>query len=77
MSSTKPSNKNLSVNPKTKILLDCVMTCADGDQRPYLEVSVLGKQLFGLLDSGASCTVVGKKGYDIFLSLGFKLNKNN
>lgn len=31
----------------------------DGDNRPYLNISVLGYTLNGLLDTGASCTVIG------------------
>ena len=55
------------------ILLDFILSHAHGDERPYLEVYVLEKPLLGLLDSGASCTVVGKPGWEILSKLGLEL----
>lgn len=66
--STKLSSKNA-------ILLDYIISHAQGDQRPYLRVEILGFPILGLLDSGATNTVVGQSGIDILLSLGLKLNK--
>lgn len=37
----------------------------DGDPRPFLKVIVLGMECDGLLDSGSSCTILGKDGLDI------------
>jgi len=41
------------------------------DSRPYLIVNVLGRQMRGLVDSGASRTIVGEKGWRILQELGF------
>ena len=58
-----------------KILLDYIISHAHGDQRPYLQVEILGYSMLGLLDSGASRTLVGLPGYETLLSLGLKLFK--
>lgn len=50
------------------------MDHAVGDERPYLKVDVLGKCLLGLLDSGASRTILGGKGLAIVESLGLPLD---
>ncbi|KAJ8978886.1 hypothetical protein NQ317_008501 [Molorchus minor] len=42
--------------------------------RPYLEISVLGYPILGLLDSGATNTIVGQSGLDILLNLGLRLD---
>lgn len=60
---------------QNKILLDYIVSHAQGDQRPYLQISILGYSLLGLLESGASRTLVGLPGYEILLSLGLKLIK--
>lgn len=60
-----------------KILLDYVISHAANDQRPYLQISVLGISLLALLDSGASRTVVGNTGYQKLLKLGLTLNSTN
>lgn len=56
-----------------KILLDFIISHAQGDQRPYLEVSVVGSPIKGLLDSGATRTITGLPGYQLFQRLGLKL----
>ena len=43
------------------------------DNRPFLEVNVLGIKLIGLLDSGATRTCVGTEGIQICKRLGLKL----
>lgn len=43
------------------------------DERPYLKVEVLGRILLGLLDSGASRTVVGTIGYEQLKALNLEL----
>lgn len=44
-----------------------VVTCESppGDERPYAKVKVLGDELIGLMDSGASITLLGKGGYKL------------
>lgn len=54
-------------------LLDYVVQHVSGDERPYLEITVLGCPVLGLLDSGASRTIVGRTGFAILKSLGLKL----
>ncbi|KAJ8930206.1 hypothetical protein NQ314_017017, partial [Rhamnusium bicolor] len=56
-----------------QIFLDYVIAQVTGDQRPYLEVSVLGFPMMGLLDSGASRTLVGATGYEILRQIGLSL----
>lgn len=41
----------------------------EGDNRPYLNVDVMGFEFEGLLDSGASCTIIGKDGLDLIRKL--------
>lgn len=60
---------------RQKIIIDYVLQHATGDRRPYLKVSVLDYPLLGLLDSGASRTLVGKSGWAILDKLGLKLHK--
>lgn len=47
---------------------------AKGDERPYLKVSVLGITLLGLLDSGASRTFLGSKGWNLIKTLGLQIH---
>lgn len=47
------------------VLLDYVLAHAKGDTRPYLQVKIYGCQLLGLLDSGATNTVLGGSGWNL------------
>ncbi|XP_055913098.1 uncharacterized protein LOC129946788 [Eupeodes corollae] len=47
------------------------------DTRPYLGVRVYGIKFLGLLDSGASRTIVGGDGWKIFKQLGLTLGKSS
>ncbi|KAJ8909328.1 hypothetical protein NQ315_003464 [Exocentrus adspersus] len=62
--------------PHHKILLDYIISHKEGDQRPYLEISILGYTILGLLDSGATSTVAGQPGYEILRDLGLHLDKS-
>lgn len=55
-----------------QIALDYILTSAKGDGRPYVVVSVLGVKITGLLDSGATHTIIGSTGIPILRQLGFK-----
>lgn len=44
-------------------ILDFVLAHAGSDNRPYLHVSILGREILGLLDSGASRTILGRSGW--------------
>ena len=43
------------------------------DPRPYVEVSILGHRVLGLLDSGACKSVIGMDGLSLFERLGLCL----
>lgn len=58
---------------RKNILLDYIISHAINDQRPYLEVSVLGYPVTGLLDTGANRTIVGGSDYNLFLRMVLKL----
>lgn len=58
-------------------VLEFGISYARNDGRPYLEVSILGHKVLDLLDSGASRTIVGLSGFEIFESLGLKLFAHN
>lgn len=54
-------------------ILDYIMSHADGDRRPYVEISILGTKMLGLLDSGATHTFMNDEGWRKLQSLGFRL----
>lgn len=58
-----------AIPEKNKVILDYIIAHAKADERPYLAVSILGKKLLGLLDSGASRTIIGKDGWRMLESL--------
>lgn len=66
-------HQNSSVG-NLQVLLDFVLDHAVDDERPYLRVDILGKGILGLLDSGASRTILGSRGYDIVRELGLTLD---
>lgn len=47
------------------------------DGRLYLEVKILDREVRGLLDSGASRTFLGDKGWEIVKSMGFNIQPTN
>ncbi|KAJ8973694.1 hypothetical protein NQ317_015360 [Molorchus minor] len=47
-----------------------VLAHAQGDERPYVTVSIFGKELLGLLDSGASRTIIGYNGWELLKNIG-------
>ncbi|KAG5871811.1 hypothetical protein JTB14_013586 [Gonioctena quinquepunctata] len=53
-----------------KCILDFVLSHAQGDERPYVTVSIFGKELSGLLDLGASHTILGNKGWKFLKDIG-------
>jgi hypothetical protein len=60
-------------SPATEIILDYVLSHLKGDERPYLRLYILGISLLGLLDSGASRTVMGGTAWSQFQTLGLPL----
>lgn len=69
-----PYHHRLSDVQQNKILLDFVLSHAYGDQRPYLEVNILGRAVLGLLDSGATRTIIGRSGWEFLQMAGCPLN---
>lgn len=57
-----------------KPILDFILEHAQNDERPYLKVNIMGKTLLGLLDSGASSTIIGSKGWRLVKDLGINLD---
>ncbi|KAJ8937520.1 hypothetical protein NQ314_011811, partial [Rhamnusium bicolor] len=53
-----------------------ILDHAQNDERPYLKVSVLGKPLLGLLDSGASTTILGSAGWKLLKDLELNLDSS-
>lgn len=68
------TNSEKSVNPQQP-LLDFILAHVQGDERPYLEVSIFNKSILGLLDSGASNTIAGKAGCELLEELGLPIRK--
>lgn len=62
-----------AIPEKNKAILDYIIAHAKADERPYLSVTILGKKFLGLLDSGASRTILGDYGWRILQPL-CKLN---
>ncbi|KAK9700984.1 Reverse transcriptase (RNA-dependent DNA polymerase) [Popillia japonica] len=69
--SAEPKNPVLD---KQQVLLDFVLAHAQGDERPYLTVTIFGQQMLGLLDSGASRTILGSQGWKCLQKLGVGLS---
>nr|CAI5841095.1 unnamed protein product [Callosobruchus analis] len=46
-----------------QILINYILAHARNDERPYLQVTILGQVFLGLLDSGATRTVIGGPGW--------------
>lgn len=61
---------------KHKIILDYVLSQVNDDRRSYLQIKVFDTSILGLLDSGASHTIVGRKGWEILKSLGLHLDSS-
>ncbi|KAL1110191.1 hypothetical protein AAG570_008268 [Ranatra chinensis] len=57
-----------STRPRAEGVLDS----RKGDRRPHLVVNVYGQPLLGLLDSGASRTLVGGEGWRVLRGLGLR-----
>lgn len=72
----KATRVAVSGNLETEIspVLSYIFASCRGDNRPYLSVNVFGLELCGLLDSGASRTVIGSKGWKLLSSLKLSLS---
>lgn len=63
-----PDSSNSSAEVNQHVLLDYVLAHAKGDTRPYLNIKIYDCKLLGLLDSGATNTVLGGPGWDLLKS---------
>lgn len=57
--------------------LDFILANVVGDERPYLNVKIFGVSFRGLLDSGASRTILGAEGFEKFKHFGLKLHPSD
>lgn len=74
-SSTSPTNLEDNIHYlQRKALVSYIISHASDDQRPYLEVSIMGHLFLGLLDSGSSATLVSQKGFETLKFLGLTLD---
>lgn len=55
-------------------VLNYILESLGQDERPYLRVSIYDIELLGLLDSGASSTIVGGPGWEILKKLNLSLH---
>lgn len=70
------NNKNLNT-PPTSVILDYVFSHLSSDQRPYLQVSIFGKTFIGFLDSGASTSIIGIKGWEVITHFNLHLTTDD
>ncbi|KAJ8968737.1 hypothetical protein NQ317_004103 [Molorchus minor] len=61
---------------KFQVILDYVLGHAVNDERPYIQVDILGRTISGLLDSGASRTVIGGKGLTVIRELQLRIDRS-
>lgn len=53
-------------------MINTIIINPEDDERPHAEISVLGKKLRGLLDSGASCSLLGGNAIKIIEELNLR-----
>lgn len=58
-----------SLKDQQATILAFILEHAQDDQRPYLSISIYGIDFLGLLDTGASRSVIGSRGWDIIKDL--------
>ncbi|KAJ8980145.1 hypothetical protein NQ317_014639 [Molorchus minor] len=61
---------------KVQVILDYVLENVVNDERPYLKIEIFGKPILGLLDSGASRTILGSKGIALIRELGLTIDRS-
>lgn len=64
----KKSNDSLSP------ILSYIFAHCQGDQRPHLEVDIMGEKIKGLLDTGASRSFIGESTWNILKNIGLKMS---
>lgn len=66
-----------STTKQLQFVLDFILQNAKPDERSYLQVSVFDRKILGLLDTGATRTILGRKGWSLLSGLGICLSKND
>lgn len=66
-------NNKTSENNNISAIISYIIQHSGHDKRPYLKVTIFGIELLGLLDSGASRTVIGKQGWSLLQHLHLKV----
>lgn len=56
-------------------IVDYTFAQVENDTRPYLKVSIFGLEIVGLLDSGATRTILGQPGWEVLRAANLKLHK--
>lgn len=54
--------------------MDYILSQVGDGECPYVKVNICGRDFYGLLDSGANCTFMGKNGWKILQTLEIKLD---
>lgn len=67
------NNSNLDKKSLIQLNISSVLPCISKDRRPYISITIKGREFLGLLDSGAQVSVLGNGSHQIFLDLGFNL----
>lgn len=62
-----------SLPSSSQHVLDFILSSARADERPFLRVNVFGRMFLGLLDSGASRTIIGESGWRYLKPLDLKM----
>lgn len=55
-------------------VLNYILSHSENDERPYLKISILGIEVLGLLDSGATHTIIGNSGWKLLSVLNLALD---
>lgn len=66
-----PLSRSVADVNNTNPILEYILGHVRGDERPYLSVQVRKRTLLGLLDTGASRTIVGRPGWQRLSECGF------
>lgn len=73
MTTISPENHDQSRYNTIQPVLSYILAHCEGDNRPYLDVDILGIKFKALLDSGANNTIVGQHGWKILQGLGLPI----
>lgn len=70
-------NSKLSNFSNVQPVLDFIFAHCDGDDRPYLEVEILGIKITGLLDSGATRSFLNLKAFQMLKDIGVRMEASS